>query len=47
MAETKLGMKKTKTKKTNKQMFLILTMIILVYNQHCKEYVEVIENIKK
>ena len=53
MTETKLEMKKKKKKKnkpTNKQINVLSLnkrMVILVYNQHGKEYVEVIENIKK
>ena len=39
-----------KNKPTNKQINVLSLnkrMVILVYNQHGKEYVEVIENIKK
>ena len=41
---------KKKKKLTNKQINVLSLnkrMVILVYNQHGKEYVEVIENIKK
>ena len=50
MTETKLEMKKKKKKKlTNKQINVLSLnkrMVILVYNQHGKEYVEVNENKK-